>query len=460
MLVMKVLLIEDDPAVRKGAEQALQLAELDVESFPSAEAAEDRIRLNFPGIVIADVRLPGVDGLRFQQAVRAKDPEIPVILITGHGDIAMAVGAMQRGAFDFLAKPFASEQLVRVARRALEHRGHTLEASALRRQLDSNQGIESFIIGRSPAIERVRELILQLAGTDADVLILGETGTGKELVARALHDYGGQRAGNFVALNCGGLPEALFESELFGHEAGAFTGAMKRRIGKLEFADGGTVFLDEIESMPLSLQVKLLRVLQDRRLERLGSNASVPFNCRIVAATKEDLGALSERKSFRSDLLYRLNVITIELPPLRARREDIPLLFEHFVRESAVRYQRPAPVLLPHELHRLMAHSWPGNVRELANSASRFVLGVAVSQEETGTQWHSDEKLCLPEQVSRFERSLIEQELRRNNGNVAAASEALGIPKKTLYHKLSRYNGLSSDLIPPGSRNRTQVGPV
>src|SRR3954471_23962521 len=252
-------------------------------------------------------------------------------------------------------KPFATDRLVNSVQRALERRSLTLEVETLRRKLSDREGIEAMMLGQSAAIQEVRRVILQVADTSADVLILGETGTGKELVARCLHQFSRRRDHNFVAINCGAMPETMFESEVFGHESGAFTGASRQRIGRLEYAHGGTLLLDEIESMPLSLQVKLLRALQEHTIERLGSNREIPIDARIVAATKDDLGELSKQQKFRSDLYYRLNVVTIDLPALRDRREDVPLLFEHFVLQAATRYHRDAPVLSEPQRRQLMA---------------------------------------------------------------------------------------------------------
>src|SRR5690606_30382596 len=253
------------------------------------------------------------------------------------------------------------------------------------RQLAGRQALEQRIIGRSPAMQHLRELIANVADTAANVLIEGETGTGKELVARCLHDFSRRQAHPFVALNCGGLPESLFESEIFGHEAHAFTGAGKRRIGKIEHANGGSLFLDEIESMPANLQIKLLRVLQEHSLERLGSNQPIQVDCRIIAATKADLDEQSKAGQFRSDLFYRLNVVTLELPPLRERREDILLLFEHFLQQSSLRFDRTTPELDRQTIATLMAHDWPGNVRELRNVAERFALGLPVFKRSGAT---------------------------------------------------------------------------
>jgi two-component system C4-dicarboxylate transport response regulator DctD len=286
-------------------------------------------------------------------------------------------------------------------------------------------------------MQEIRRLILDVADTGADVLIYGDTGTGKEMVARCLHDYSHRQKNNFVAVNCGAIPESIFESEMFGHESGSFTGASKRQVGKMEFADKGTLFLDEIESLPMSLQVKLLRALQERKIERVGSNELVSVNVRIIAAAKMDLKELSDQQKFRADLYYRLNLIVLNLPPLSERREDIPELFEHFVLQAAARYNRAAPLVSGAQMHRLMAHSWPGNVRELRNIADRFVLGILGNDDSIFQQAVPEEPLA--DQVRHFERALIEVELRKHRGNVGPICEALGLPKQTLYHKLQKY---------------------
>jgi two-component system C4-dicarboxylate transport response regulator DctD len=404
--------------------------------FGSVELAKPAITTGLPAVVVCDVELPGMSGTAWAQDLHRLDPELPVILITGHGDIAMAVQAMRGGAYDFIEKPCSSERLVSVVRRAAEKRRLILEVMSLRHQLEGWQGIKATLIGRSTQMERVRTLVRTLAAAPADVVIYGETGTGKDLVARCLHDHGPRRRGNFVPVNCGGLPETLVDSEIFGHEAGSFTGATRRRIGKFEHANGGTLFLDEIESMPLPVQVKLLRALQDRSIERLGSNDAVPIDCRVIAASKEDLRVLSEQKRFRADLYYRLAVAFIELPPLRERREDIPLLFEHFTLQAARRYDRPAPIADDRTLSTLMAHSWPGNVRELHNVADRFVLGLL--GDELGELGNRESRSTLPEQLEHIERTLISETLRQLHGDVTVAAQALGVPKQTLYDKLRR----------------------
>ena len=429
----EVLLVEDEQAVRMATAQTLELGGFDVHACESAELAQPWLHAGFGGVVVTDVRLPGRSGLELLADAVAADPELPVIVVTGHGDVGMAVEAMRAGAYDFIEKPFAAERLLETVRRAQEKRRLVMENRQLKAAWFSHPDMPA-LIGQSPAIERVRTLIRTVGPTPADVLINGQTGTGKEVVARHLHGASG-RKGPFVAINCAALPESVFESEIFGHEAGAFTSAQKRRIGKLEYANGGTVFLDEIESMPLALQVKLLRVLQERRLERLGGNDSIQVDCRIIAASKADLLQLSAQGGFREDLYYRIGVVGIDLPRLAERREDIPLLLAHFVQGAALRYQRPAPQWSMAQMAEWKAREWPGNVRELRNFADRLVLGVADVQAAPAEQGGD----TLPQRVDAYERALIAEALAAQEGNVAAAADRLGIPKKTLYDKLKKY---------------------
>jgi len=434
---IRVIFVEDEPDVRMGSTQALELAGLEVDGFASVEEARSLIRAGVPAVVLCDVKLPGMPGTQWLNEIRTIDPDLPVILVTGHGDIAMAVQAMRQGAYDFIEKPFPSEHLVAVVRRAAEKRYLTLQVQALRDQIENSYGIQAMMLGRSAQIQHVRETILTLAGTSADVVIYGETGTGKDLVARCLHDHSERRHANYVPLNCGGLSEALAESELFGHEVGSFTGASRVRIGKFEHAHGGTLFLDEIESMPMAVQIKFLRALQERSIERIGSNKAIPVDCRVIAAAKDDLKVLSDQHKFRSDLYYRIGVAFIELPPLRERREDIPLLFEHFTLLAASRHQRRAPVLDRSQLAELMGYAWPGNVRELRNVADRFVLGLLRDHLTSTTSGH-DMLTGLPQQVEYFERTMITEELRRHHGDVLRTATTLGLPKQTLYDKLRK----------------------
>jgi DNA-binding NtrC family response regulator len=441
---LKVLIVEDDANVRLGCQQALELEDIAVEVANSAEQARRLVNAaasggGGPAVVVTDIRLPGMDGMELLRALHAADPELPVLLMTGHGDVAMAVQAMKMGAHDFIEKPFSPDYLVEVVRRALDKRRLTLEVRELRDRLQNRQSIEARLVGDSPQMERVRRLILDLGNSAVDVLIHGETGTGKELTARCLHEASPRRAGNFVAINCGGLPESLFDSEIFGHEAGSFTGAGKRRIGKVEHANGGTLFLDEIESMPMPVQIKFLRVLQERALERLGSNTMIPVDCRVVAATKVDLRALADRGQFRADLYYRLNVATLPLPSLRDRREDIPLLFEQFALQAALRHGRPVPQPDAERMARLMAYDWPGNVRELRNVADRCALGIEQGFPPFGDGATSGPR-PLADAVAAFERSLIADSLRRNGDSLARAAEELQIAKTTLHDKIRKHD--------------------
>jgi two-component system C4-dicarboxylate transport response regulator DctD len=434
MAELTVFLVEDDAAVRKGCEQALSLADIPVRGFADGEAMLAALATGQPALVVTDVRLPGKDGLSLLRELRQHDRELPVLLMTGHGDVAMAVEAMREGAYDFIEKPFPSERLIAAVRSALEKRALIVENRQLKERIGDN-GVAR-IIGQSPAMQRIRQLVGTLAPTGVDILLNGETGSGKEVAARAIHEAS-HRRGPFVAINCGALPETVFESELFGHEAGAYTGAGKRRIGRIEHANGGTLFLDEIESMPLNLQVKLLRVLQERSVERLGSNSAIPVDCRLVAASKIDLKAASDAGQFRADLYYRLNVVSLDLPPLRQRREDIPLLMAHFLHESAQRFQRPLASWTPADLARWSAHDWPGNVRELKNVAERWALGLPDAL--SGNDVPVPAALSLAEQVDVAERQIIESILGQCAGNVAQAAEVLHTPKKTLYDKLTRH---------------------
>ncbi|MBS4017260.1 MAG: sigma-54-dependent Fis family transcriptional regulator [Dechloromonas sp.] len=437
MAELTVFLVEDDSAVRKGCAQALTIADIPVRAFADAESMLAALATTRPALVISDIRLPGRDGLTLLRELRQFDRELPVLLMTGHGDVAMAVEAMRDGAYDFIEKPFPSERLIAAVRSALDKRALLVENRQLKEQLHA-AGL-SAVIGQTPAMQDIRRLIGALAPTGVDILINGETGCGKEVVARAIHDASGRR-GPFVAVNCSALPETVFESELFGHEAGAFTGAGKRRIGRIEHASGGTLFLDEIESMPLNLQVKLLRVLQERCIERLGSNHSIAVDCRVVAASKADLKTLADAGQFRADIYYRLNVVSIDLPPLRERRDDIPLLMAAFLQEAAQRYQRPPANWTPADLARWQAHDWPGNVRELKNVANRWALGL--SDALSGAP--EAPPASLGAQVDAAERRAIESALQQCAGNVAQAAELLQVPKKTLYDKLTRH-GISAD---------------
>lgn len=444
----KVLFIDDEKHIRQANKQTLELADLDVIIEDCAEKGIEILTREWPGIVVCDIRLPNMDGLQFLLEVQKIDKDLPVILITGHGDISTAVNAMRDGAYDFIEKPYSAERLVKTVLRGLEKRALTLENKNLRRELELHSAPGPRIIGRTPAMEQLRSTISQVADTGADVLVLGETGTGKELVARALHENSCRRINNFVAINCGAVSESIMESELFGHEAGAFTDAKAVRIGKFEHANGGTLLLDEIESMPQRVQINLLRVLQERCVERLGSNRLIPVDLRVVAASKVDLREASERGAFREDLYYRLNVVCLEIPPLRERREDIPLLFHHFLLVAGHRYQQEVPTPGSSQMNALLSYSWPGNVRELRNFAERYVLLGRQFDWSLEKMLSGEDKMqnqSVSQQVDCFERGLIEHALVSTNGSIKDAMAALDMPRKTLYDKMRKYGLKKSD---------------
>ena len=439
----QVFFIDDDKFIRRSTTQSLEMAGFTVTSFSEASSALTEIDLDCTRVIVSDIKMPGLTGLELLQRIKEIDASIPVILITGQGDIATAVQAMRDGAYDFLEKPFAPDNLIEVIRRAYDKRLLVLENRNLKKELELQNAPGQRIIGNSPAVKQLRSQILRLADTDTDILLWGETGTGKDLVARNLHEISGRRKSPFVAINCGALPENIIESELFGHAAGAFTGASKPRIGKFEYANGGTIFLDEIESMPLDLQVKLLRVIQERVVEPLGSNKQIPIDIRVIAATKTDLKLASEQGLFREDLYYRLNVITLNLPTLRDRVEDIPLLFHHYALIAAARHECDLPEFDPEQLQQLLIYQWPGNVRELKNAAERFVLlGEATELHKSGDIIHAREQSAtasLQLRVEWFEKNLIEQALEKSAGSINATLEILSTPRKTLYDKMRKH---------------------
>lgn len=449
-----IFLIDDEESMRVSVSQYLSLSDYSVKCFEDARSAMKKIATSFAGVVITDIRMPGMDGLELLQAVLQLDREIPVILITAHGDIRMAVSAMRQGAYDFIEKPFDPEILLETVKRAGEKRRLILENRQLKERLEKSSGLENTLIGNSDVIQRLHSEIHDLGPTDASVLLVGETGCGKEVVARCLHEMSDRRNGPFIAINCGAIPESLFESELFGHEQGAFTGAQSRRIGKFEQAAGGTLFLDEVTSMPLNLQVKVLRVLQEREIERLGGSGPIAIDIRILSSTNSDPRSDCLQGVFREDLYYRLNLAEIHIPPLRKRGSDILLLFDYFTLRAADRYKRET-VSLPNEaVTTLMAYHWPGNVRELKNTAERYVLSSLPAEKRIPyILQHTDTAIARPhgpslaEQAGLFERCVIEQSLRRHKGNILVVMEELDLPRRTLNQKMQNHALVRKDFL-------------
>ena len=436
-----VIFVDDDPHIRQAIAQTLTLEELPVSCFEDAPSALGHINADYDGVVLCDYNMPEMNGLEMLDRLRAIDNTIPVIILTGQGDISTAVTAMQQGAYDFIEKPFDHDELIELLRHALEKRHLALENRRLKAQLRHLARPGPRMLGDSPLMQKVMATVDPILDISANILLHGETGSGKDALARYIHENSGRSAHNFVAINCGAVPENLIESELFGHEAGAFTGAEKRRIGKIEHAHKGTLFLDEVESMPMPLQVKLLRVLEEQRVERLGSNKVQEVDVRIIAATKADLKKLSDDGEFRPDLYYRLNVVKLDIPPLRERKDDIPVLFHHFVLIAAARYDRESIPLDASQAARLMQHSWPGNVRELRNLAERYVLlgPAALDENDSSVTDNVSGRQTLSEMMDDFERSAVVSALNACHGSIKDTMVQLGIARKTLYDKMKKY---------------------
>jgi two-component system C4-dicarboxylate transport response regulator DctD len=432
-MALRVLLIDDEPELRASTAQALDLAGFAVQDLANGERALDLVGYGFPGVVVTDIRMPGIDGLSLMGRIHQIDRDIPVILVTGHGDVQLAVRAMRDGAYDFVEKPFAASQLVEIVARAGEFRRLVLENRLLRAAAGQVDDLETRLVGRSNAMVDLRRRIRTIGPTEADVLIVGETGTGKDLVARALHDLSARARKPFVAIDCAALPAALIESELFGHEAGAFPGAMRARFGKFEHAQGGTILLDDIASMPLDVQAKLIRVIERRTITRLGSNDPVALDVRFLATSRVALETEVAAGRFRGDLLYRLNVVTLAVPALSQRREDVALLFLKLVAEAATRHRLDPRDPPPRLVTEVAARDWPGNVRELRNAADRFALGLGGD----GSGPEHPERLA--DRVAAFERREIEAALAAHGGALRPVYESLGLSRKTLWEKMQKH---------------------
>jgi len=454
-----LLLVEDEAPLRQAIAQQLSDRGYQVEQCDSGEAAAVRLADFAFDVIITDLRLPGMDGSSLVQAAVGRYPDIVAIVVTGYGTTKDAVGAIKSGAFDFVSKPFQIDELLHVLDSALEQRRLKSENAYLRAQLEERYRFEG-IVGKSRPMQKLFQLLETVAATNSTILVTGETGTGKEVIARAIHHNSGRRMHRFVALNCSAIPETLLEAEIFGHVRGAFTGAVGNRQGRLEQAHKGTLFLDEVGTMSTALQMKLLRVLQEREFERVGDSHSTKVDVRVIAATNSDLVKMVAQGEFREDLYYRLNVIPVHVPPLRERKEDIPLLVQHFVDKLtrdgfvAARGAKP-PTVSQDAMRRLMAYHWPGNVRQLENAIERAIaftagrgqidvddLSTEIQQAQVPVVSSSvtlpDEGIDLDAFVAEIERELIERSLERTGGNKGAAARLLNLKRTTLVEKLKR----------------------
>ncbi len=453
----RVLVADDEESSRSGLTLLLTTLGYEAEGAADGEEAMERVRAFRPSVVIADLVMPGLDGLGVLKAVRSELPGAVVILLTGHASIETAVAAMKEGAYDYLTKPVEPRRLRALLEKAVEKAEVVHEVTVLRRQLQEVRGM-GLLLGTSPPMREVYRLIDQAAPTPAPVLITGDTGTGKELVARTIHELSTRNKQPFVAVNCSAIPETLLESELFGHEKGAFTGAMERRAGYFELADAGTIFLDEITEMSPGLQAKYLRALQDGVVRRLGGKMEVRVDVRIIAATNRDPLQAVKDGTFREDLYYRLNVLNILLPPLRQRTDDIPLLVESFIGEFNDKYGKAVKGVDDQSLRLLLQHPWPGNVRELRNSIERAVVQCEGDRIVSAclpfglpapAPSERSDAIVLPigTTLDAAERELILRTLDANKRNKTRAAEVLGVTPKTLHNKLHRYAAESAGTV-------------
>jgi DNA-binding NtrC family response regulator len=459
----RVLVVDDDPHVQYTLRATLAAKGFDAAVVPSAEAALERLRAEPFDVVLLDVMLgDGMSGMKALPLILRADADLPVILMTAYGSREMAYEAIQKGAYDFFEKPFKVEELTIVLRRALERRRLVREVSELTQRLGADTRIES-LIAQSPAMKPVLANLGVVGNTDVLVLLLGENGTGKTLIARALHDHSPRRAGPFVTVPCAALPETLLESELFGYEPGAFTGAVRRKPGKFEAAEGGTIFLDEIGDLPLSTQAKLLRVIENRECEHLGGTETIHLDARTLAATNRDLEKEVAAGTFRQDLFYRLNVFPIYLPPLRERREDLPLLVEHFVRQHARTHHKRVSGFTPAALQLLLDYDWPGNVRELDHVVQQCVLRALGEMVDAGGlpaqvvtyKPRVPDKPAVPQGTSLddllggIERQAIEDALKRTGGVQKRAARLLRVTERSLWHRVKKYGINVGDIKEP-----------
>ncbi|WP_054652233.1 sigma-54-dependent transcriptional regulator [Salidesulfovibrio brasiliensis] len=451
----RVLVVDDDHAFRGMLVEALEERGFSVEEAGSAEDGIIRAGRGGLDLVLHDLKLPGMSGLEALPKLKEVAPDTDVIIMTGYGSRDTGIQAIKEGAYDYFSKPFSIKEMEVVIRRAMEKRRMQAELESLRKNLGESGHLDK-IIGDSPLMDEVKDRIRRIAELDCDVLVIGETGTGKELVSDTIHALSSRSSGPFVKLNCAAIPESLLESELFGHEKGAFTGATAARPGKFEQAEGGTILLDEIGDMPLHLQPKLLRAVEQKQVERVGGTKPIKFNVRIIAATNQDLEKQVDEGAFRSDLYYRLNVASVNIPPLRDRREDIPRLADHFIQRANVKLGTDIHGVNSDAISKMMEFDWPGNVRQFANAIERAAIfckdnvirsselelafSRSTDQESGGTGPLPEQSLPLRQALIAFERRLIEGALSRARGVQTEAASILGISPKNLWNKLQKHN--------------------
>lgn len=436
-----VRLVDDDPDLLEAQAQGLHLAGFRAETFTDAASALDGLGRDWPGVVLSDVRMPGMDGFQLFQRIHALDPDLPVILLTGHGDVPMAVAALKQGVYDFLTKPVGGDTLAAALTRAASNRALVLENRALRRQQQDSAARETRLIGQSPFMQHLRETISRLAEAGSDVLILGPGGSGKETVARAIHRQSPRRARAFVHIACAALDEARFEAEMLGTEQ---QGRGPRQPGRLETAHRGTLYLDEIEALAPPLQARLLALIEARQIQPPGTAAPRPLDLRVIAASHADLPRLVQAGAFRGDLYYRLSGATLTLPPLAERREDIPELFRHFLLAASARLNLPVAPVTGAVKARLVGYGWPGNLRELQQFAESHALGLTPFDPRA----EGDEAPGLADLVGEYEAELIRETLRLAQGNATQAMARLRLPRKTFYDKLTRHGIRPADFRP------------
>jgi DNA-binding NtrC family response regulator len=437
----KIMIVDDELSVRKSLEEWFREDGFQVETAEDGETALRKMPAGPYDIIVVDLKMPGMDGMTLQKRIREIDRDAAIIILTAYASVETAVEALKRGAFDYITKPVDPDDLSHVVQNALRQKELTEENLRLKEKVSELSG-PAPIVGHSPKMRHVLELIQTVAETDSTVVIRGESGTGKELVARAVHAQSRRRFFPVVAVNCGSIPETLLESELFGHEKGAFTGAQYRRKGKIELANGGTLFLDEIGDIGAKMQIDLLRVLETKRFTRLGGDQEVSSDFRLVCATNKDLEKLVQENAFREDLYYRINVFTIQLPSLRERTEDIPVLARHFVEKYARAMAKPPRTFTPEAEAAMLAYRWPGNVRELENAVERAMVvgqGSAIRREDLPLPVENGAKDPKDLSLDAMEKEHIERVLTQMDGNVTRSATALGIDRATLYHKIKRY---------------------